>query len=169
MPEAPLWRCWLSEAAAEEIRAAASGAHPNETGGVLVGVLTGTRPWITQAIHVPSTKATPIFYEIPAGARRKAVRAARRVDRRLGYLGDWHAHPADAGPSSTDLTTMSKLAAHPKAGCPRPLLVIARHDGVDYDLDARQFVGVQLRPLRVISAGALEMPEPGRRGRRAKR
>lgn len=169
MAEAPLWRCWLSESAAEEIRAAASNAHPNETGGVLVGVLTGTRPWVTDAIHVPSKKATPTWYEIPAGARRKAVRAARRADHRVGYLGDWHAHPADVGPSGTDLATMRKLAADPRADCVRPLLVIARRDGVDYKIDARQFVNMRLRPLRVISAGALELPEARQRKRRSKR
>jgi hypothetical protein len=32
----------------------------------------------------------------------------RRLDRRVGYLGDWHSHPADAPPSPTDKATLAK-------------------------------------------------------------
>lgn len=147
------WRSWLSEQAAATIRDAATRAHPNETGGVLVGVLSDGRPWITQAIELASRDPRPRFYEPPAGARRAAVRRAARRDRRLGYLGEWHSHPLDAPPSSTDITTIKHLAE--TGDCPRPLLLVARRTGHGYALDTRQWTGLSLRQLRAIAAGAL--------------
>ena len=91
----PLWRVWLAEEAASTITRVAAAAHPHETGGVLVGVHTrGSRPWVTHAVELRSPKATSTFYEVPAGARLKAIARLRRRDARLGYLGEWHVHPA---------------------------------------------------------------------------
>lgn len=164
------WRIWLSEPALEQILAAAGEHHPDEIGGVLIGVETERRPWVTRAVTVPSRRATPVYYEIPAGARRQAVRRSRRDDPRLGYLGDWHSHPADIGPSGKDRETMADLAADRDSGCPRPVLLLARRRGEDYRLDARQQVGSKLRELRPIMAGPLEpdaslRPPPRKRRR----
>lgn len=152
-------RIWLSEDAAETIRAAAGEHHPVEIGGVLVGVSVEGRPWVTHAAAVPSEHQTRIFYELPEGARHGAVDEARDDDCRLGYIGDWHAHPVDSGPSDTDLTTMRELFADRDAACPRPVLLIARRAGGSYRVNAWQFTGRRLRNLRVIAAGALPPPE----------
>jgi hypothetical protein len=39
---APLWRVWIAEDAVANVTRAAADAHPDETGGVLVGVHTRT-------------------------------------------------------------------------------------------------------------------------------
>jgi len=153
---------------------AARDGHPLEVGGVLVGVRVGRRPWVTDAIVVPSEHQTPTYYELPEGVRRAVVDGARQRDERLGYIGDWHAHPADVSASSRDVDTMRRLASDCEAGCPRPVLLIARRVAHGYEIDAHQFTGRRLRDLRIIAAGPLpaagrdvrQPPPPGRvRGR----
>ena len=112
------WRLWLSEGAERVIVEAAGAHHPDEAGGVLLGVLAGRRPWVTEAIGVPSARPSRSYYELPAGAGRRALDRQRRTDSRLGYLGEWHSHPADVGPSGTDRRSMAALAADVEAGCP---------------------------------------------------
>jgi proteasome lid subunit RPN8/RPN11 len=162
------WRIWFSESASETIVSAAREHHPNEIGGVLLGVSISQRPWVTDAVVVPSKHQTPVYYELPSGARRSAVENAKREDARVGYVGDWHSHPMDIGPSAKDRSTMSALAADASAGCPRPVLVIARRRNGSYTLDLRQQVGRRLRSLRIVAAGALPKG-PARRPRRATR
>jgi hypothetical protein len=153
---APLWRVWLAEEAAATIARAAAAAHPDETGGVLVGVHThGSRPWVTDAVELRSAKASGTFYEVPAGARRKAVARLRRRDPRLGYLGEWHVHPADLEPSTVDTKTIARLGSDPDAGCDRPLLLVARRTPTAYVLDARQLSHRTLRKLQIIATGPL--------------
>jgi integrative and conjugative element protein (TIGR02256 family) len=163
-----LWRAWLSEEAASTIRAAAQAAHPDETGGVLVGVLNKGRPWITHAVEVPSGASTGTWFEIDGSKRQRVVREARKIDSAIGYLGEWHSHPADVGPSATDLTTMRRLAADPDSGCPRPVLLIARHQGSNYSLDARQVSQRGSRRLRLVAAGPLPI-DPHAHGRERRR
>jgi proteasome lid subunit RPN8/RPN11 len=149
-------RAWLSESAADSIRRAAAEAHPQETGGVLLGVYTGRRrPWILETPVVEPCAAGRTYYEIPAGIRPRVVDEARAGDGRLGYLGEWHSHPADAGPSALDSETMQRIAWDPVAACPHPVLIVARRRERQYELDARQLARVRLRKLRLIAAGGL--------------
>lgn len=134
----------------------AARAHPLETGGVLVGVLTdGGRPWVVGALELPSRTATGTSYAVARDARPAAVDQARSHDARLGYVGDWHSHPADVGPSTTDAATMRRLAADPDAGCSHPVLIVVRRCGDHYRLDARQVAVRRLRRLEVVMAGRL--------------
>ena len=165
MNERGRWRVWLTEEAEVVMACAAQAAHPRETGGVLIGVLTGTRPWITHAVHVPSKASSGTSYELPVGARRRSVDRARRLDFRVGYLGDWHSHPSDIGPSTCDFSTMAAIAADQASGCARPLLLVLRRVEEDYWVDAQQWAGRSLRPLQVLRAGPLETGAPSRRGR----
>jgi proteasome lid subunit RPN8/RPN11 len=161
-------RLWLSETAWQTIKAAAGAAHPAETGGVLLGVLSiDGRPWITEAVTVPSATATHTSYELPTGARPRAVDEARAHDPRLGYLGDWHSHPADAGPSLRDGRTMRRLA-QVTPDCPTPVLIIARRvAGDDYAIDARDASPRRLRRLDALAAGDLPpSPPPSLRPRK---
>jgi proteasome lid subunit RPN8/RPN11 len=150
------WRAWLTETARDVITNAAAAAHPKETGGVLLGVLTRGRPWITTAVEVPHAGATGVYYELAGGAAPAVVDAMTLLDPRLGYLGEWHSHPADHGPSDLDARSMRAIAADATAGCERPVLLIARRRRTDYDLDARQLQRRRLRRLRLIDAGPLQ-------------
>jgi proteasome lid subunit RPN8/RPN11 len=147
---------WLAEAAQATIEKAAADGHPNEVGGVLIGVLTEVdRPWVTEAVVIPSARPSGTYFELPEGARPDAVDRARARDSRLGYLGDWHSHPADVGPSSLDRQTMRAVAEDPEAAWPEPILLIVRRRGCGYRLDVRQLVRGRLRKARVTMSGGL--------------
>jgi hypothetical protein len=131
---------------------------------VLAGVVAGGRPWITHVRTVRPRRDMFSFYELPGGERERAVRSLRRLDPRLGYLGDWHSHPADVGPSPTDRESMRTIGR--SGDLPRPLLVVVRRSETIYTLDARQWTGRALRPLRVVAAGDLPPLNPRRRSLR---
>ena len=149
------WRAWLTENARDLIVDAAAAAHPNETGGVLLGVLAHGRPWITTAVEVPHQGASGVYYELADGAAPAIADAMTLLDSPLGYLGEWHSHPADVGPSELDARSMGAIAADATAGCARPVLIIARRRDTLYQLDARQLQRHRLRTLRLIDAGPL--------------
>ncbi|MDP2342281.1 MAG: Mov34/MPN/PAD-1 family protein [Deltaproteobacteria bacterium] len=130
--------CWTSatgqfdvvllDAARERIESLADDAHPNETGGVLVGHYThGHRvALITEASAPPKDSAAgPSWFR---RGRRGLVGWLHRLwaaDDRRYYLGEWHYHPAyNADPSSEDIAQMRIIASAPSYECPEPILVI---------------------------------------------
>ena len=158
------WRVWVSERAQVDMLEASVAAHPLETGGILVGVIgrtgkSGNRPWVTHAVAVASRKSGLAHYELPAQARVRAVMQLRKGDSRLGYLGDWHSHPANVDPSWTDVSAIESISI--SGDCPRPLLFVIRRAQGGYVIDARQWTGASLRHLQVCDAGPL--PRPHRR------
>jgi proteasome lid subunit RPN8/RPN11 len=155
----------MSENARLELEAAAVVGHPNEAGGILVGVHTaGSRPWIVHAVEIPSKNSGGTHYVVPDHHRRDIVdRLRRQYDLRLGYLGEWHSHPFDIGPSETDLASIRAIADDPNAGCARPVLLIARRAAGGYVLDALQLNRRSIRPLDLIAAGPLPHADAHRR------
>ena len=152
------WRVWISDGAREDMIKAAAATHPTETGGVLVGVVLGGgpgigRPWVTQAVEVLSRRRGPSQYELPAGARERAVMRLRKHDTRLGYLGDWHSHPLNIDPSRTDADSMASISI--TGDCRRPLLFVLRRVDDGYEVDARQWTGAALRRVQVRASGPL--------------
>jgi len=144
----------LSEEAAAAMREAARAAHPLETGGVLIGVYVDGVPWATRAVEIASADRGRRHYRIPGGTTQPAVRVARAEDGRLGYLGDWHSHPADAGPSTTDLASLA-LVSYRRPGRPNPTMVVVRRRDDQYVLDARRIVGVHVRACEIRLTGSL--------------
>lgn len=133
---APTKTIMLAESASATLRGLARSADPNETGGILLGVHNAGRPWITHAAEIPSRERGRSHYRLPADTTTAAVARARETDPRLGYLGEWHSHPSDVGPSPTDRATMRRLALrHPRTGL--VLIVVRQRDGVFW-LDVRE-------------------------------
>jgi integrative and conjugative element protein (TIGR02256 family) len=142
----------LAESAETVLVRAAHDAHPAETGGLLFGTWSRRRPWVTHVVEVPPPQPRPAHYVVPAGVTHLLVACARRVDRRIGYLGEWHVHPADAGPSETDVRTMRRLAS--QVAKP-PVLLLARFGSGDYDLEAHVWSAVRHRKLTIVRTGDL--------------
>lgn len=158
-PDQP--KVFISERAAADLRRCAAQAHPNETGGVLLGVRTAGRPWVVQAVEVLTTDRGRHHYRLPAGTTSAAVADARRSDPRLGYLGEWHSHPADVGPSPTDRATMRRLSLRdPRTGL---LLIVVRHGSRGPWLDVRETAFPLLRCRAATTTGDLpplsELPQ----------
>lgn len=126
------------EDVAEQIRTWSSEAAPLETGGLLLGLYANGDPWITRVVLIESEGRTGSRYELPAGVTQDAVRQAQTEDPRVGYLGDWHSHPADVGPSPTDLGSLRWLARRAIGrGRRPPIIVVARLRKGRWLLDAR--------------------------------
>lgn len=123
----------VSEQAVADIRSRATAALPFETGGVVLGTYTDRGVWITEFAEINSTSPHLTRYRIPAGRTHEIVNAARSADDRVGYLGDWHTHPADLGPSARDFGTLQDLAIGALRS--RRLLALARRTAADWVLD----------------------------------
>ncbi|MFD9702111.1 SAVED domain-containing protein [Lentzea sp. NPDC059081] len=149
----------VSEAARDAMIAAAKRSHPWETGGILLGVLSEGRPWVTAVVEIPSEIRGPHHYELPGGATRPAVLSAREADHRLGYLGDWHSHPVDVGPSSTDLDSLRRNSS-PHHEELNPTLVVVRSTRVGHVLDARRIIAGRPRSCDIQPTGGLPPAAP---------
>jgi hypothetical protein len=125
-------RVYVSEGAECVVRDMADAAAPFETGGVLVGVATPDGVWVTEFATIAGRTRHHARFLIPAWATHAAVDAARRIDARMGYLGDWHTHPADVRPSGVDFATLRDLAVGPFGS--RRLLGLVRRVGPGWDL-----------------------------------
>ncbi|OZC74129.1 hypothetical protein CH251_12430 [Rhodococcus sp. 06-462-5] len=127
----------ITESARNTMVDAATRAHPVETGGILIGVYADGHPWIVTTIEIASTDRGRSHYWIPGGATHTAVLRARAIDDRLGYLGDWHSHPRDVGPSTTDLASLA-LISMTKPRAANPTQIVVRRTDNGYTLDARR-------------------------------
>lgn len=144
----------VSEAAQASMTASAALAHPNETGGILIGVRLDGHPWVTTAVEIASVDIGRRRYRLPAGTTQPAVHAAREADPRVGYLGDWHSHPEDVGPSRTDLVTLGLISINHSED-PNPTLIVVRNASDGYVLDARRIVAFTARACELRLAGSL--------------
>jgi integrative and conjugative element protein (TIGR02256 family) len=152
-------RLLITETARSVMTAAAARAHPYETGGVLIGVYTDGHPWIIAAPEIGSPDRGRTHYRIPGGATHDAVMLARAFDDRLGYLGDWHTHPSDVGPSPTDLATLALISVrHPLL--PNPTQIVVRRTEDSHALDARRIIGLTPRACTIRLTGNLPAQTP---------
>jgi integrative and conjugative element protein (TIGR02256 family) len=79
--------------------------HPTETGGILLGFRDGRDVHIQDVLEVPDPEATYRSYKLRWRPREKILRhylTDLPADSVLGYVGDWHTHPADCEPSAID-------------------------------------------------------------------
>jgi proteasome lid subunit RPN8/RPN11 len=145
---------WITEDARELLIRTSAMSHPLETGGILAGVLVNGRPWITHVKEIPSRARDHSTYVLPAGETTRAVEALRGSDDRVGYLGDWHSHPANVGTSSLDIRTLKQSSV--TGDVHAPLLVVVRRERVgSYLIDAHQWAHNHPRRLELADAGPL--------------
>lgn len=147
----------VAESAADTILDAAERAQPLETGGVLIGTTVDERTVVAAAIELTEAEATTETFTVPHGKVADAVEAAREADARLGYVGEWHTHPAGGGVSSTDRATMMTVAAD--ADVTNPILLVAHPDGENWSIEAVVATPETIRPITVEACG--DLPEDG--------
>lgn len=149
----------ITETARRTMIAAAADLHPNETGGILIGVLDETgAPCITEAVELQPTQPSTRRYDVPGGRTTASVDAARDRDPRVGYLGEWHSHPTDQPASATDHATMRTLAAHPDTG--DPVLLVVRPTGRDtFTIDAHMSLHEGLLQVPLVDVGPITSEE----------
>lgn len=108
---------------------------PNETGGVLLGILdhAARRIHVTGFISAPAdSSGTDIGFERGIQGLVPAIKeAGDRVLGQVQYVGEWHSHPKGSStkPSSTDIEQIAWLAVNLHAeGCPAVVAIIGDHD-----------------------------------------
>lgn len=84
---------------------------PFETGGILAGFRSENQVVITRASVVQDPRSGSTTYKLTASSATNAL-AKLKADAPevVGYVGDWHTHPADAPPSHLDRASMTKVA-----------------------------------------------------------
>ena len=118
----------LVDSALEAATTAAAAAFPKETGGILIG-------WrepgaivvaeLTEVIDPTASLATYTRSHAHAEAALRRVLASAEPQDPIGYVGEWHVHPAPQGPSRRDrheLRAVARRSAHPIA------LMVLVHD-----------------------------------------
>lgn len=107
---------------------AAEDALPRETGGILLGWREPDAVVVSEMIEVVDPEASPMSYvrrhAHAEAALQRALEDAAPGDP-VGYVGEWHAHPAPQGPSRQDrreLRALARRTAHPVA------LVVLAHN-----------------------------------------
>ncbi len=138
-------------------------AHlPNETGGVLLGIVDTVLKRI-QVVDVveapPDSTGTPTGFTCGVqGLEACEAEARRRTLDAVGYVGHWHSHPLghSASPSSTDLLQIAALADRLDAEGLPGLMCIVGEQGSDLTWTLGREVGAVV----TVIADASEPPRP---------
>jgi hypothetical protein len=148
---------FIYEAVERQLAEAATHAHPLETGGILLGVKVGRAYWVTSAIEVTAGTRGPSSFWLPRGVTRSVIDAARSSDERIGYVGEWHVHPLNQGPSGRDAASLKRLAVLTRRGV---VLLLVVRVGDHYLLRATKWSPVGSRDLALVRTGPLPKGEP---------
>ena len=145
----PWARCALVIAvdATKELHQYAKAGQDHETGGLLLGYRADRAIMVVEVVEVRDADAAHGSY-----TRRQAVAQAAldmAVDGRnqlVGYVGDWHSHPAPVPPSKVDRHAIRRVSR--QYDQPVALLVHAVDNGqmVLYGIVARRGRAADCRP-----------------------
>lgn len=103
---------------------AGRAVSPRETGGILLGFRTPDTVVVTRALPVPDVRSTERSYlRQRHRAHAKMAAVQRDVPSVVGYVGEWHTHPENQGPSRTDLRVIGETARFARG--PVGLIVIS--------------------------------------------
>jgi len=92
----------------DKLRVLRKAASPNETGGVLLGIVDHARKRIEVVVGLPAapdSTGTPNSFERGVHDLRESIDEARhKTMDQIVYIGEWHTHPdgASADPSPVD-------------------------------------------------------------------
>lgn len=92
------------------LTATARRREPKETGGLLIGWVDDGTIVVRHILEVPDENATATSWTRGEARANEALAKflAEAEHPWLGYVGDWHAHPAPVGPSKTDKRSLRK-------------------------------------------------------------
>lgn len=104
----------LVEQQAWDAMVAAAGADAmRETGGVLLGWRHDRGVYVQAAVQVPDARARHTLYRRrhrPAAEVLEAALVDLPAGSPVGYVGEWHSHPAPTGPSWVDRREMRRIS-----------------------------------------------------------
>jgi integrative and conjugative element protein (TIGR02256 family) len=124
------WKVRLSDAAEKTLRESFTSAEPNETGGVLIGLVNWNRRtvYVTRVLKPPSDSCSSpyAFVRGTSDVPDEVEHIHERTGAMLGYVGEWHTHPGgEPQPSLQDLSTVEKIKPNlDKVPLPALLLIV---------------------------------------------
>jgi proteasome lid subunit RPN8/RPN11 len=91
-----------------------AGVEPmREIGGLLLGWRHNRGVYVRNSVAVPDARARHTVYRRryePAAEVLEAALADLPTDSPVGYVGEWHSHPAATGPSWVDRLEMRRIS-----------------------------------------------------------
>lgn len=129
------WTVRMSGSVDARLRATRGAALPNETGGVLLGIVDYVRKRIEVALALPappdSQHAPTEFLRGVEDLQSSIDLVSKRVMHQLTYIGEWHSHPrgAFATPSSVDRGQLMDLAENlVSENRPGVMVIVGEHE-----------------------------------------
>lgn len=121
-------RVTVGHTARDDIDEYAGRAHPRETGGLLLGWWDDQGVHVIAAAEVTDPRATGVRWtRSQSTAQQVLERAIEAIsDPMVGYVGDWHSHPAAVGPSPPDRAALVRVSRQYTTPV---VLVVHRSDG----------------------------------------
>ena len=113
---------------AHRMQRIAQSAFPKETGGLVLGWWEGKIPIIHCIVEVADPVAGPTRWQRNERAASLVLKESLFKARvaHLGYIGDWHSHPENVGPSATDIASLRRVSRqYPQA----VVLLVLREGG----------------------------------------
>ncbi|WP_438479701.1 ThiF family adenylyltransferase [Oleiharenicola lentus] len=113
---------------------------PNETGGVLMGLVDRTHRSIAVVGLMPAPSDSMVwptsFSRGSNGLSAEVARLGKRTLGNLTYLGEWHSHPegCDSSPSAQDVIAVAMCAPNTRADALPTLMMIVAADDVSFVL-----------------------------------
>lgn len=128
---------------------------PGEVGGILVGWREGDHVVLVHDLLIVADQRRDLHrYDREHRPAEDTLRSylEHAADARLGYVGEWHSHPAPLPPSALDLKTIKTIASSLLA--PVALVVLMAHrDGHSIEPTAtiaeRSSARTRLHPARI--------------------
>lgn len=125
---------------AHRMQRIAQCAYPKETGGLVLGWWEGKSPVIHSVVEVSDPAAGPTRWQRNERVATLVLEESllKTSVAHLGYIGDWHSHPANIGPSATDIAALRRVSRqYPQA----VVLLVVREGGfIDTRLAKRGFL-----------------------------
>lgn len=129
------WKICLADAVAQKLQKLRDIHLPNETGGILLGVVDHARKRIEISMGLeapPDSSGSPSSFERGIQGTIDSIAEARaRTMHQLTYIGEWHSHPCGVRttPSPTDAAQLVLLREELMAEQRPPVMVIVGDNG----------------------------------------
>jgi hypothetical protein len=129
------WSIGLAETVARRLQSLRQDKLPDETGGILLGVVDHARKRIEVSIGLeapPDSSASPSSFERGVQGTIDCIAQARSLTmHQLTYIGEWHSHPRGARTtlSITDAAQLIALRGELMAEQRPPVMVIVGDSG----------------------------------------
>ena len=135
------WKVLYDDGFLQDVIAYRRDSLPNETGGIIFGIVDQKDATITLVKAYPApenSKSTPSGFSRGAYKSKEVIENChKRTTEIVTYVGEWHSHPRNCGaePSDHDIRQLNFLSCSLRAEGMPALMMIVSDDSVGYYID----------------------------------